>query len=195
MSAARAAPTTSARPNQRVGIIEGLRQSIGPPDVRADIAALPELARHTKSLWLPALAIVAATGLALAGNPFKDAVSALAFQVALVPPPFVMAFLSGMLTTRASYLTGGLTAVLAAIGFSLVILLTQAEVTHADGTIGPPNSAEQSAAVAQAIVLSPIGGVLGGAFAGFYRRFLSLTSAASARRPAQKPSRPAPRRR
>jgi hypothetical protein len=185
---------TPARP-ARPSITKAFRAAIRPVDLRGDLAALPTIARHSKAIWLPGLLVLVAGGsvLAVGGVP-KNFLVDMLFQVVLFPPAMVPAFLAGLLAPRASYLAGGITGVLAAIAFGIVIALVEVTVLQPDGSRGPLTPEQRFVFLENAIALGIPFSILVGAFSGFYRRFLALSNP-NYGRPRPRPSKPTGRRR
>ena len=167
--ASRGTPKSAPRP----GVLGAIRLSATPPDIRGDIAALPELAVRSKGIWLPILIVVVSGGALLLPGMGQNAIALLAFQAFVVPPPMAASFLSGLMAPRGAWLGGGIVGVAAALMFTLVALLYVAPTSGASTATLPDQRASY---VAFAWVVSPTMGTLVGAFAGFYRRFLRLAS-------------------
>lgn len=183
-----AAPRRQAAPGghpARPGILTAFRTAMQPADIREDLRYLPTLALHTRAIWLPSLLVVAAAVIAVVGDPVHNSVALLVVQFALVPPAMIPAFLAGILTTRASWLAGGITGMVASVAFVLAVSLIP--VPEPGGSVRPPTSSEQSAYIASALANLPMGFLIG-ALAGFYRRMLRSTGPA---RPGAQRRRPA----
>jgi hypothetical protein len=183
-----AAPPAATTPAQRPTLLSSLRGAVGPADVRGDLAALPFLATRTKAIWVPLLAAVATAVVAFAAGAQGNIVVVLLFQAFLVPPPMAASFLGGILAPRASWLVGGIVGLAAGILFSIVIVAapdaTLYGLFRADPSVPVPQDF-RAQYVAQALVLSPLLGLVVGAFAGFYRRFLRVMNPNSQRRQAR----------
>ncbi len=179
-------PTRPVRPS----IVGAFRNAIRPVNVRADIAALPTIARGSKAIWLPSLLILVAGLGALVVGLKKNIVVDLLFQVVLFPPAMVPAFLAGMLAPRASYLTGGVAGILSAIVFAVVISGVNLTIQQTPG--GPEvaiTSETRLALIENAIGLGIPFSIFVGAFSGFYRRFLALSNP-NYGRPRPRPNKP-----
>ena len=164
---------------QRVGFVDAFRQSIRPVHVRQDIAALPWITLHTKSVWLPVVITIAAT-IATAATGATDMVTGLLFTYFVVFPAIGGVFIGGFLAPRASWLVG------------IVVGLVSAACYVALGVSGrlPSPFGEQfalngTAASVSAFVYSPIMGAFFAAAAAWYRRFLALSSPNRNRRQSQ----------
>ncbi len=175
---ARIAPprTAPSGPARRPGLMDSLRGAYGRVDVIADIKALPDVALHSKAIWVPGAAIIA-TGVVMqlmgsSGGPIGLLLASLVIQ----PPPMIVAFLAGMLAPRGAWLVGGLMSTLAAFVYVAVVWTgTSTNVTPLGWTYVP--SADQKWAFASSVLLSaPVFGIAVGAFAGFYRRFLRMAA-------------------
>ncbi len=89
--------------------------------------------------------------------------------VAVNPPPFIFAFLAGILAPRMTYLAGGF------VGLANVLVTAMYAFT-----VNPPNttlaSDTRATYVLYALAISPISGLAVGGAAGWYRRFLRLSN-------------------
>lgn len=168
-------PGQSAPP-RRLGLISSLRASYGQADVIGDIKALPDIALHSKAIWLPG-GLIVGTGLLmqLVGNGGGPIVSLLASLV-LAPPPMVIAFLAGILAPRGAWLVGGLMSTFAALVYvGLSWAWSSTNVTPLGWTY-VLTDAQKWAFAMSVFFPAPVFGVAVGAFAGFYRRFLRIAS-------------------
>jgi hypothetical protein len=162
------------QPAQRPGLINSLRAAYGQADIIGDVKALPDIALHSKAIWLPGLLIVG-TGLVmqLVGNSGGPIVQLLASLV-LSPPPMVIAFLAGILAPRGAWLVGGLMSTFAALVYvALSWAWSNTDVTPLGWTY-VLTDAQKWAFASSLLIPSPVFGVAVGAFAGFYRRFLRI---------------------
>jgi len=161
---------------QRQGLLGSLRSSYGAVDVVGDLKALPDIALHSKAIWVPGVAIIA-TGAVMqlmgnGGGPIALLLASLVIQ----PPPMIVAFLAGMLAPRGAWLVGGLMSMLAALVYVAVVWTgTTTNVTPLGWTY-VPTDAQKWAFASSVLVSAPVFGILVGAFAGFYRRFLRTAS-------------------
>ena len=140
-----------------------------------DLAYLPTLLR--RRAFLVPLAVVAATTIvALQPGVLADNLAQLAVQSILLPPAFVVAFLAGMLTRRASWLLGGLLG-LVSYGGALVIGsvgdLAVLDSTNPVRIFLERNveSARDVGALVGDLYGVVVSGIFAGAFAGWYGRF------------------------
>ncbi|MBP1704510.1 MAG: hypothetical protein H6Q36_249 [Chloroflexi bacterium] len=182
---AKAAPArpTRAAPAQRPGLLASLRASYSQADILGDIKALPDIAIHSKALWLPS-GLILASGLLMqlvgtGGGPIVQLMASLV----LVPPPMMIAFLGGILAPRGAWLVGGIVSTLAAIVYVLYVVRTifasPTAVTVLGWTYTPTDAMQWqyiSTLAVPALIQAPLWGIFVGAFAGFYRRFLRLAS-------------------
>lgn len=157
---------TSA-PFQRVGFLDAFRLAARPANVREDVAALPQLIR-SKAIWPISLAVIA-IGVIYTLFPGYSLV-AIATSTLLQPPALIPPFVAGLLAPRAAWLAGALVGVVAALVTSLIFVAAP----------GASAGASAVGSVAFFLIVSPLFGAGVGAFAGFYRRFLRLSSPASA---------------
>jgi len=174
---------SSAASPARLGILGSFRSAIRPINIRDDIRDLPRLATHTYALWVPALIMVVifvmfeVSGASI-GN---QSLQSVAFNLFIFPPPLAAAFLAGVLTSRSSYLAGGVIGLLAGILFAFYVM-TAAGVS----ATGQEVTTDQRVQFASyALLVSPVAGLAVGGFAGFYRRFLRLANPNPSRPPAK----------
>jgi hypothetical protein len=179
--ATRSAPQprqTRAAPAARAGLMDTLRRAAGRPNIGEDVRALPEIALHSKALWLPLLIIVATSLLFFVPGLRSNAIVTMLGQVALTPPPMIMPFLGGMLAPRAAWLVGGIIGIANALGFAVLVLAnTSSQVTPLGWTYQVAND-QKVAFIVNGIMSAVPFGLLVGAFAGFYRRFLASSAPA-----------------
>jgi hypothetical protein len=178
----RSAPSrtpSSPSPSGRVSITTAFRMAFRPLDIRGDLRALPDIAIHSKALWLPLL-ITVASAAAFAVTAGQDIVTRFLFAYFVQTPAIGGVFLAGFLAPRASWLVGFIVGLAAAICYTALILTVFGAVTAAAAT----QAAAQDAIVA-AFTLSPTMGVMFAAAAAWYRRFLQYTNPNRGRQAAQ----------
>lgn len=166
-------------PSGRMSMGTAFRQSFHPVDVRADLAALPGLAVHTKALWVPVLltvgaAIAVAVGAAMST---QNTITALLFQYFVQPPAIGGVFIAGFLAPRASWLLGLIVGIVSAAAYAILVL---AFPTAIAGTA--PDAAQARELVLSGFLLAPVFGALFASGAAWYRRFLQLSSPNRGRR-------------
>ncbi len=171
----------------RPSLMTTLRQAAGRPNIMEDVRALPDIALHSKALWLPLLLILVASILFFIPGLQRNPLVAMVGQIALTPPPMIMPFLGGMLAPRGAWLVGGIIGLANSLGFLvLVVVNTNAQATPLGWTYQV--SSDQKVGYMLNALLSAVPfGILVGSFAGFYRRFLAAS--APARQPARSNSR------
>jgi hypothetical protein len=173
----------TAAPPPRPGFMGALRNAVGRPDIAGDIRALPDIALHSRALWVPLLAILVASILFFMPGMSKNPIVAMIGQIALTPPPMIMPFLGGMLAPRGAWLVGGIIGLANSLGYLVLVLAnTTSQVTPLGWTYAVTSDQKVSYAVSAMLQAVPFG-ILVGAFAGFYRRFLAASS------PQRQPSR------
>lgn len=191
-----ASQADSARP----GIMNALRASFHPVDLRGDLRALPVIVRHWALLLSAAVAIVAAVVFITATNDFVASIdfslsdplagksigsasnlSYLVISLFVAPPPAAGAFLVGFTARRASWL-GGLIYGIVALACYAAILLSPA------GKLLTGNN-DPGVYIANAALLGPIGAMLFASAAAWYKRFLNLANPNRGRRPVKSDSR------
>lgn len=169
---------TMSSPGGRLPMGTAFRQAFHPVDIRADLAALPWLAVHTKALWLPVLITLAGTAaIAIAStvsvqNTIVAAITALIFQYFIQPPAIGGVFIAGFLAPRASWLIGIIVGLVAALAYAFILFAFPAAIFGA--TTPPPNEVRDLAT--SGFLLSPVFGALFASGAAWYRRFLHLSN-------------------
>jgi hypothetical protein len=142
------------------------------PNVRADIAALPEIFRARRLLWVPFIMLLAGFVLALL-EPFNGLEAGIAgilafyVQTFFIPTGLLTFLIAGFLAPRAAYLIGFIigvvNAVLLLIAFG-VVLNSQILAVAGD---------QASTAIMWMIGYALLIGPLAAAFASWYRNFLN----------------------
>jgi hypothetical protein len=165
-----------------LGFRAAFRGSFGVAPIRDDLRQLPRLLR-TRAFFVPLAATILTTIVATQQGVLSTSVAQLAVQSILLPPAFVVAFLAGMLTRRASWLLGGLFGLIS-YGGALVVG-SVGDLSVLDATNPVRAFLEQNVAHAKdAGVLAgdlygvAVSGIFAGAFAGWYGRFLRSMSPA-----------------
>jgi len=179
--------STSSSHQQRPGIVAAMRAAVRPLDWRSDVRLLPMLVRHW-SFWVPSLLAIATTiafflvipagTSTTSGNPATSGGGGIfvtlvyfAFQMFVfpLPAPVGAAFIAGFGAPRASWLTGALVGVVAALGFAAIVLSPTYSEAVGDGT--------SSVGLAiQGLIAAPLGSALFASLAAWYRRFLNLAN-------------------
>ena len=141
-------PSAPARPTlppgQRPSFTAAFRAAARPFDVRSDIAYIPTLVLRTRAVWLPAVAAIASGALFLIAQPLgSNGLANLAFQLFVLPPTIAGSFLAGILAPRATYIAGGLAALVGALVFSVAVAVTPVSLSAA--TISPTTAPSASA--------------------------------------------------
>ncbi|HEU4571520.1 MAG TPA: hypothetical protein VFR93_02450 [Candidatus Limnocylindrales bacterium] len=156
----------------RQGILDGIRASLRPANIREDVRTAPAVLRATPLLWIPFAVVVVSAVLALIPGLIDYQIPSFLVQTFLFPPPLIAPFIAGLLAPRAGWLFGLLTGLLSGILFALFVVTTPGSAAAAT-TITPEVRLQY---VGYALVTSPTFGLLVGAFASFYRRFLRSTA-------------------
>lgn len=165
-----------------LGFRAAFRGSFGSAPIREDLRQLPSLLR-TRAFFVPLTATIVTTAVAMQQGALTSSVVQLAVQSVLLPPAFVVAFLAGMLTRRASWLFGGLFGLIT-YGGALVVGstadLSVLEATNPVRAFLEKNIAHlsDSGAVFGDMYGVVVSGIFAGAFAGWYGRFLRTMSPA-----------------
>lgn len=160
----------------RPGIFGALRASFGAAPIRADLAFFPSIA-PTRVLILPLIATIATAVIAIQPAALASTWIQLVVQSLLLPPAFVLSFLGGMLTRRASWLAGG---VIGLMTFAGAMFVGSAADLAAIDEKNPvrlvleiyAKSGSDLGALASNAYGAVVMGIFAGAFAGWYGRFL-----------------------
>jgi hypothetical protein len=138
-------------PGARPGFMTAFRAAARPFDLRSDIAYLPTLLTRlpdARAVWIPALAAIGSGAFFLLAQPLgSNGVANLVFQLFVLPPTIAGAFLAGILAPRATYLAGGIAALVGAIVFAVAVAITPvnlATATVPGATPSPSASAAPS---------------------------------------------------
>jgi hypothetical protein len=149
------------------------------PDVRRDLADLPQLFRDKRLLYIPfALLLIAfLAGLALTQDVITDPqltqVIATFVQFTLPPSSLLLFFLGGFIAPRSSYLIGLLLGIFDGVLYELLLISTPGvrivgEGTPVDTTVIQLTATSITVGIVYAIII----GTVGAAFAAWYRNFL-----------------------
>ena len=187
-NAAKASSGTSSAvmstPGGRMSMGSAFRQSFHSVDIRADLAALPWLATHTKALWVPVLitivgtiAIIVASSIS-AQSTITAAITSLVFQYFVQPPAIGGVFIAGFLAPRASWLLGIIVGLVAAVAYAFLLFVFPTAI------FGPvvQDPAKVRDLALSGFLLSPVFGALFASGAAWYRRFLQLSNPNRGRR-------------
>jgi hypothetical protein len=158
-----------------MGIAAALRAAVHPVRVRDDLEALPSLVPN-RAFWLPVLVTVAST-VAVVAIDGRNSITAILFAYFVQTPAIGGVFLAGFLAPRASWLLGAIVGLVAAAGYSTLIVAFPLQIAT---TV--PDAVATQGAVIGSFVLSPIMGALFASAAAWYRRFLTLTNPNRGRR-------------
>jgi hypothetical protein len=165
-------PARAGAPAQpaRIGIGAAFRQSFRPLDVRSDLRALPDIAIHTRALWVPvALTLFAAVLTAVTRG--VDLLSLFAFQYFILTPAIGGVFIAGFLAPRASWLLGVIVGLMSAVSYIVLGISGLLPAGFAE-----PFAAQSTEAAASSLIISPIMGGIFASAAAWYRRFLQLSN-------------------
>lgn len=184
--AAAVSPTAGTATGQSaqsgLGFRAAFRGSFGVAPIRDDLRQLPRLLR-TRAFFIPLVAILVTTAVATQQGVLATSIAQLAVQSILLPPAFVIAFLAGMLTRRASWLLGGIFGVITYGGALLVGSVADLSVLEATNPVRAfleqnVAHAKDGGALAGDLYGVAVSGIFAGAFAGWYGRFLRSMSPA-----------------
>jgi hypothetical protein len=123
-SAPRAARPVSEPP--RSGMRYAFRAAFRPPNLREDLAHVGEIV-GSRALW-GAVAIIVITAAVLIATTGADTVSRILAPYFLIPPPIAAVFIAGFFSRRASYVSGAIVAIVAAIALQAVLQLNPASL-------------------------------------------------------------------
>jgi len=137
------------------GMRYALRAAFHRPDLRDDLAHAREIV-GSRALWAGVGISVATAAVVLVTNG-TDFISRVLAQYFLFPPPIGAIFIAGFFSRRASYISGLVVAVVAALALQAVITLNPASIglvaTANQGT--PSASASPGASAAASVAPSP----------------------------------------
>ncbi len=168
----------SASAPPRPGFMSTFRAAAGRPMILEDVKALPQIAFHSKALWIPFLVIATSAVLFVIPGVNRNPFVTMLGTIALQPPPMIMPFLGGMLAPRGAWLVGGIIGLANSLGFIiLVVANTNSQVTPLGWTYTVTSDQKVAYGISALMSAVPFG-ILVGAFAGFYRRFLSSSAPA-----------------
>jgi hypothetical protein len=179
-----AAASVMSTPGGRLSMGAAFREAFHPVDIRADLAALPWLAVHTKALWVPVLVtvvgtiVIAFTGVLNTQNAILAAVTGIAFQYFIQPPAIGGVFIAGFLAPRASWLLGVIVGLVAAACYTVLLVVFPTAIFGPT----PQDPAKIRELALSGFVLSPVFGALFASGAAWYRRFLQLSNPNRGRR-------------
>jgi hypothetical protein len=152
---ARATPRTEApqRPvfaaGQRPSFTASFRAAARPFNIRDDIAYIPTLILRTRAVWVPALAAIGSGVFFLASQPLgSNGIANLLFQLFVLPPTIAGSFLAGILAPRATYIAGGIAALVGAIVFSIAVFITPTNLATATVPAASPSPVPSASAAA-----------------------------------------------
>ena len=146
------------------------------PDFRADIRALPQVFMSRRLMWLPLVLLGVGFVLMLITPGLSteiQGITVLFLQFFFVPPALFTFFIAGFVSPRASYLVGLIYGLLAGLLWSIILLVSDTDLTTGDPTVAPTLTPEDPASVvSQMLVIGALYGTLAAAFAAWYRDFL-----------------------
>lgn len=158
------------------------RSMLAMPDIRSDLAALPQVFRKPL-VWLPFGLLLLAFGLELArqGGALPEGqvgdIGTLYIQLTLPPTSLFVFFIGGFVAPRASYLVGAILGIFDALLITILVLMDQSGPEGSSGLEGS-GITEVGAGTAGVAELAPLWGiailvgVFAAGFAAWYRRFL-----------------------
>ncbi len=148
-----------------------------PPNVRADLRALPGLFRERKLLWLPVGLLVVGfvlTYLTYLGQipPELAGPVEIYIQFFFVPYGLFTFFIAGFIAPRAAYLVGLLMGVFNGLLWTVLIYVGTTLPALPQDPAEPIAPVEPFTASTQVILVASLYGLLAAAFAAWYRNFL-----------------------
>jgi hypothetical protein len=150
-------------------MVAAFKTSFRPFRPADDIRAFPQVALHSNAVWIPLLITVASTvAVLITGG--ADVVTAFLFAYFVQTPAIGGVFIAGFLAPRASWLVGVVVGLVAAIGYSIYI------VVAAGKAVPPADPQVVRDAIVSALILSPLLGAFFAAGAAWYRRFLAMSN-------------------
>jgi hypothetical protein len=145
----------------RTGLRYAFRASLRTPNLREDFEHVEEIV-GSRGLWA-AVASTLATALVLIATSGADTLSRIAAPYLLLPPPIIAVFIAGFFARRASYVNGGIVAIVAAVALQAVFALNPASLglvatanqNNTGANASPSPAATPSPAASQAPSTSP----------------------------------------
>lgn len=142
------------------------------PNVREDIAAVPDMFRTKRLLWLPFVLLLASFFVAVSGpfdriDPSISGLLAIFVSMVFRPDGLITFLIGGFLAPRASYLIGALLGVENAVLWG-ILLSVRSDLFSTTGPNGEP-AGNPWVYIPYALVVGP----LAAAFAAWYRSFLN----------------------
>lgn len=136
-------------PGERPSFTSSFRAAARPWNIREDVAYLPTLVLRTRAVWIPSLAAIASGAFFLASRPLgSNGIANLLFQLFVLPPTIAGAFLAGILAPRATYIAGGIAALVGALVFTVAVFITPTNLATATVPGASPTPAPTIAATA-----------------------------------------------
>jgi hypothetical protein len=143
--------TRAARPvaePPRSGMRYAFRASFRPPNLREDLAHVGEIV-GSRAL-LGAIAIIVITAVVLIATTGADTVSRILAPYFLNPPPRAAVFIARFFSRRASYVSGAIVAIVAAVALQAVLQLNPASLGLVPTAAASPSPSASPAATAAA---------------------------------------------
>jgi len=152
------------------------RSAFAMPDVRSDLAALPQVFRKPL-VWLPFGLLLLAFGLeiarqsgALPEGQVAD-IAILYIQLTLPPTSLFVFFIGGFVAPRASYLVGAILGIFDALLITILVVMDQGSLEGAGITeVGSEQTQLEDLVPLWGIAI--LVGIFAAGFAAWYRRFL-----------------------
>lgn len=133
---------------ERPSFTSSFRAAARPWNIREDLAYTPTLVLRTRGVWIPGAAAIGSGAFFLASQPLgSNGIANLLFQLFVLPPTIAGAFLAGILAPRATYIAGGIAALIGAIVFSIAVFITPTNLATAT-VPGPSPTPAPSASIA-----------------------------------------------
>jgi hypothetical protein len=134
---------------QRPSFTASFRAAARPFNIREDLAYIPTLILRTRAVWVPALAAIGSGVFFLASQPLgSNGIANLLFQLFVLPPTIAGSFLAGILAPRATYIAGGIAALVGAIVFSIAVFITPTNLATATVPAASPSPAPSASVAA-----------------------------------------------
>jgi hypothetical protein len=145
----------------RTGMRYAFRAAFRPPNLREDLAHVADIV-GSRALW-GAVAIIVITAVVLIATTGADTVSRILAPYFLIPPPIAAVFIAGFFSRRASYVSGAIVAIVAAVALQAVLQLNPASLGLVPTSAASPSpssspvaSAPASASPAASASASPV---------------------------------------
>lgn len=145
------------------------------PNIREDLRALPSIIRSRPILFLPLVLLLVGLGIFLVLPGLAPDIAGIAgyyIQFFFAPPALFTFFIAGFFAPRASYLIGFIYGLIAAVVWSIAILVVGRSAVIDPAAPQSTTPLDTPMVILNMLVIGVLYGTLAGALAGWYREFL-----------------------